>query len=265
MKSDALQVEIRPRDSHQVVVLAAKMIHHRPGPLLAAWAVYSGFSLALVAVLFFALGLNPWWVWILTFVFAPLFSLPLVSTIGHLVFSPSVSFAAVMRMTLGRALPFVLLFLVNRLLTLGGIALLILPGLYLWRSSWFLGPITLLEGAELGASFRRGRRFAIGFQGRVFAQASNVAATLVYLSLVFAALLHFFVVQVLGLTFSTLANLAQYEGYPHVLGLVGFSLALPFVTLVWFFVYLDVRIRKEGWDLEIAFRTQRAKMERHRA
>jgi hypothetical protein len=264
LKSDALQVEIRPRDSHQVVVLAAKMIHHRPGPLLAAWALYSGCSLALVMVLFFSFDLNPWWVWALTLVFAPLFSLPLVSTIGHLVFSPSVSFGAVMRMIRSRALPFALLFLVNRLLTLGGLALLLLPGLYLWRSSWFLGPIALLEGAELGASFRRGRRFAIGFQGRVFAQASNLCATLVYLSFTFAAILHFFLVQVLGLTFTSLAGLVRYEGYNHLLGLVGFSLALPFVTLVWFFVYLDVRIRKEGWDLEIAFRSQRAKLERHR-
>jgi hypothetical protein len=48
------------------------------------------------------------------------------------------------------------------------------------------------------------------------------------------------------------------------LAVVGFALAAPFISLVWFFVYLDVRIRKEGWDLEIAFRARAAQMERSR-
>ena len=39
-------------------------------------------------------------------------------------------------------------------------------------------PIVLLEGSPLRASFRRGRRFASGFNGHVLAHASNVAALL---------------------------------------------------------------------------------------
>jgi hypothetical protein len=67
------------------------------------------------------------------------------------------------------------------------------------------------------------------------------------------------------MTFSALSQLPLYDGYYPFLVLVGFALAVPFMTIVWFFVYLDVRIRKEGWDLEIAFRSRAAKLERTHA
>jgi hypothetical protein len=136
------------------------------------------------------------------------------------------------------------------------------PGLYLWRSSWFLGPIVLLEGSPLGASFRRGRRFAVGFRGHVTVHALHTALLLGYLSFAAASLIHFLTVKVFGMSFAMLSNIALVDWYYHLLGLVGFALAAPFATLVWFFVYLDVRTRKEGWDLEIAFRARAAQMER---
>jgi len=265
VKLDELQVEIRPRTTGQTVALAARMLQHRPGPILAAWAFYSVGVIGLTLLFLVVWELHPFWAWLAVPVLAPIFSAPLVTTVGHLVFTPRVSFGLVAGQTARRVFPFLLLFLVNRVIVLAGMAALLVPGLYLWRSSWFLGPIVLLEGSPLGASFRRGRRFASGFHGHVLAHAANTAALVGYLSLAFGSLLHFLNVKVFGLTFAALGNLTLFQSYWHLVLLVGFALAAPFATLVWFFVYLDVRTRKEGWDLELAFRARAEQLERSNA
>ncbi len=260
MKLAELQVEIRARSHGQTVAIAARMLQHRPGPLLVAWAFYSLATAALAALVLLVLEWHPFWAWLLPPLLAPVFFSPLVTTVGHLVFTPKVSFGLVAGETLRRLPAFVLLFLVNRVISLAGMVALIVPGLYLWRASWFLGPIVLLEGSPLGASFRRGRRFAAGFQGHVIGHAFNCAVLLLYLGVAAASLGHFLITKVFGLSFAAVANLSALDAYPHLLGLFAFALSAPFVTLVWFFVYLDVRTRKEGWDLELAFRARAAEL-----
>jgi hypothetical protein len=260
VKLEDLQVEIRPRTAGQTVAIAARVLQHRPGPILGAWAFYTTFVLLLSYLLFAVLELHPAWVWLVVPLLAPLFSPPLVTTIGHLVFTPQVTFGTVAAQTLRRFFPFALLFLVNRVLVLVGLCLLVVPGLFLWRSSWFLGPIALLEGSPLGASFRRGRRFASGFHGHVVGHAVSAALLLGYLTGAVFSLLHFLNTKIFGLSFAALTQLTLFEEYYHWLGLAAFAVVAPFITLVWFFVYLDVRTRKEGWDLEIAFRAQAARL-----
>jgi hypothetical protein len=257
-----LQVEIRPRTSGQVSAIAARMLQHRPLPLLAACAFYALGTFGLAWLILRVFAWHPVWAFLLVPLLCPIFSPPLTTTVGHLVFTPRVTFGLVARETARRYFGFVALFLLNRLLLLAGLAALVVPGLYLWRASWFLGPIVLLEGADLGTSLRRGRRFAAGFHGHVLAHAANLAALLLYLGLAAATFFHFLVVKVYGLTFTWLANLTLVDSYYSLLALGAFSIAAPFCTLVWFFVYLDVRTRKEGWDLEIAFRSRAAQLER---
>lgn len=261
MNPGDLQVEIKARPAGETVALAARMVQHRPGPFIGAWAFHALGTVAFGHLLLVTLGWH--WGWGLLFVplVAPVFSLPMIATAGHLVFSPRVAFGTVARTTLRRGFPFLLLFLVNRLVTLIGLAALVVPGLFLWRASWFLGPIVVLEGSSMGASFRRGRRFAVGFHGHVLGHALNVALLQIYLWVALATLAWFMTVKVFGQTFTSLAELPQHDLFYPYLGLVGFALAVPFVTLVWFFVYLDVRIRKEGWDLEIAFRARAAQLQ----
>ena len=265
MKRQDLQVEIRARTAGEITALATRMVQHRPAPLLCAWAFYTLATCGLGAMLLWGWRVHPALALGLVFLLAPIFSLPLTITVGHLVFSPEVSPGMVIKATFRRAPSFLLLFLINRLVTLAGLCLLIVPGLYLWRNSWFLGPIVLLEGSSIKASFRRGRRFASGFHGLVIKYAFNAALLLGYLTPAMASLLYFLSAKVFGQPITVLRELTLVEGYYPFLALAGFALAAPFVTLVWFFVYLDVRIRKEGWDLELSFRARAARMARGHA
>ena len=35
----------------------------------------------------------------------------------------------------------------------------------------------------------------------------------------------------------------------------------PLIRIAWFFCYLDVRIQKEGWDVELDFRIEAQRLE----
>ena len=267
MNPEHLQVEIKARSPGETVALAARMVQHRPGPFVGAWAFHAAGIVALGHLALGVFGLSWGWAACLVLLIQPVFSLPMVTTAGHLVFSPRVSVRTIASTTLRRGPVFLLLFFANRLMTLVGLSLFLVPGLYLWRASWFLAPIVALEGASARASLRRGRRFAMGYHAHVVGHAFNAGLTVGYLSLAFGSVAHFLVVRVFGQSFVLLADLPRVQDlyYPYV-ALAGFALAAPFVTLAWFFVYLDVRIRKEGWDLEIAFRTRAAQLlEQHRA
>jgi len=239
------------------------MLQHRPLPLLLAWLAYSLPLVALALGMTLTLEINVWWSWVLLLLVAPLFSLPLVATCGHLVFSPTVDLNAIFRNTLRRTLPFLLLLTLLRVMVILGFLALIVPGLYLWRGSWFLGPIVALEGTSLGSSLRRARHFAAGFQGLATLHAFNGATLLIYLTTALAAVGHF-MVGILGLNMAVIGDLTRHDLYEHLLAMIAFALSAPFVTTIWFFVYLEVRTRKEGWDLEIAFRDKARQLESRR-
>ena len=51
-------------------------------------------------------------------------------------------------------------------------------------------------------------------------------------------------------------NLLSYDPLLVVALASTWWLVYPLARLAWFFCYLDARIRKEGWDVEIAFRVE---------
>lgn len=255
MRLNDLQVEIRSRSVGQTVAMAMRLLQERAGRLVWAWLAYSLPLLALAMLLLLGTGLSPWWVWVLVIALAPAFSLPMVVAVGHLLFSPTVTLGRIFAESARHFFVHLVVLLMQRLITALGLVAAVVPGLYLWRAGWFLGPIVVLERAALVPSMRRGRHFASGFHGLVLVHMLNAAATLIYWTGALAALLHFFI-QLVGRNVAIVGDLAHYDGYPHLLGLAAFCLAVPLVTLIWFFVYLEVRTRKEGWDLEIVFRAK---------
>jgi hypothetical protein len=259
-----LQVEIRPRTTGQTLAIAARMLQQRPGPLLWAWALSSVPLIAVSLLLLLVVELDPWWIWAIILPIAPAFGLPMIATTGMLVFTPAVRPGEVASVLVRRTLPYLTAFLAMRVLALAGFAAMVVPGLYIWRYSWFLAPIVLLERSPLGVSLRRSRRFAVGFHGHVLAHAASTGAVLGYAFVAFGSLAHFLIAEVLGLGIESISYVTDYVFYPHVVALVGFGLAVPLALLVWFFVYLDVRIRKEGWDLEIEFRSRAEQLEASR-
>ena len=173
MRPEALQVEIRPRTAGQVIALTTRMLQLRARPLLAAWATCSIAISAVALLLLVWLQWNPWLVWLLVLTFGSMFAPPVVATIGMLVFSPKVKLRDVVSMSLRRALPYWLAFIPMRLATLVAAAGLLVPGYYVWRQAWFLGPVVLLEGT--GSLMIEIMRVTPGLRGILLDTASAVA------------------------------------------------------------------------------------------
>jgi hypothetical protein len=265
MKLEDLQVEIRPRSPGQLITLAIRLLQERRRPLLVAFAFQSAGVAGLATLLLVGLEVEPVVAWCSTLLLASLFSAPVVVTASQLVFSPRPSWRSVLEALLRRGPLFALLFLAARAGLVLGLLLLIAPGLLLLRATWFIGPIALLEGTEPRATLRRSRRFGTGFGGHLLGHAALSVFFFLVLALAFGSMLWFLHEQVLAPTIPGLAATKLRDVYLHLVALLGVALASPFATLTWFLAYLDIRIRREGWDLELALRARAAELEGRRA
>jgi hypothetical protein len=125
-----------------------------------------------------------------------------------------------------------------------GTVLLVLPGIWLYISWAFAIPVMLVEGARgraaLGRSLRLVRRrwwptfgtIAIGF---ILAGIISTVVQLVFFAAVFADVNNDALVLVL-------ASLA---------GIVGLAISTPLQAALLTVLYFDLRVRKEGFDLEL--------------
>lgn len=256
------QVVLRPRTAGQMLALVTRLLQRRPLPLLAGWAVYSAGVLGYGALLIGHAGLQLPVAWALLVIGAPLLATPLVAIAGRLVFAEFVSPREIVVGVLRRWPDYALLLACLRLAQLVGTLALVVPGLFAWRWSWFLAPVVQLEGSGLRATLRRCRTFTAGELGRIAWQGASHAAVVGYWWAAVALFAHVLLVWVLGVNIARAAELAADPLYPHALALLGFAAARPLGTLLGFALYIDVRTRKEGWDLELALRAEAQAMER---
>jgi hypothetical protein len=116
-------------------------------------------------------------------------------------------------------------------------------------SLFFIVEVAVLERATFGTALARSLRIAAGQSGHA------VAAVLALLSLQLIAV-------ALGdqIGRSVLVDLLQFSAPESLwtsgggaLALIGFWLFVPYVATARFFVYLDLRTRNEGWDIQTRF------------
>jgi len=135
--------------------------------------------------------------------------------------------------------------------TLGGLAFtaLVVPGVWIWTLLLFVVEVTVLERATVRDALSRSARIA----GRESGEA--------LVALVLLALLHFVAVVaadsggravITALLESRAPADVWSDGWSN-LSLLGFWLFVPYAATARFFVYLDVRTRTEGWDIQTRF------------
>lgn len=132
---------------------------------------------------------------------------------------------------------------------LGGLGLLlcIVPGVY-FLVSWAVAiPVLLLENKRAGQSMRRSRELVKGRWWPVLA----CEFTAFLLSAIVASVLQaVFIGAAFGSSSTTVTILAGV-----ISGTLAASLTTPFTAAVTAVLYFDLRVRKEGFDLELLART----------
>jgi hypothetical protein len=189
------------------------------------------------------------WAWTATVLLALLVETPFTVLASRLVFEKDVRIRGVLGASL-RALP--RLFLVRAVQVLAvvtGMFFLVFPGIWLAVIFMFVVEATILERSKWTAAFARSRTLALGKS----AQAITAGMLLLLLSAAAAVLGDD--VGRFGITslFQFHEPEALWTAGGSPMALFGFWLFVPYAATARFFVYLDLRTRSEGWDIQTRF------------
>jgi hypothetical protein len=218
-----------------------------------AWA-YAKVSLVVLAPAFavswLAAWAGGWWVgWAVTVVLSAFAGAPFVALASRLVFADTVRVREVLRLSTS-AVPRLVGVRFVQAMALGGSALMIgLPWLWVGTIMLFVAEVIVLEQAGLGAALGRAQRIANAHFG-----AALVAMLLLSLAPVGVAMLADFAGrEVLQTVLELKPPPSMFEVGGSWLALLGWWGTLPLLSTARFFVYLDIRTRTEGWDIQTRF------------
>lgn len=267
MRLEEATLSLEPRSVGASIDLAVLFYRRHAAKLLALSVLFGAVPVAFGGWRSTA-GDGWFWAAALFFFGSPFLGAAVVAGAGHHVFGEDFTLRNSLR-HLRRRLGSLLLVLPLARAIFGGL------GLLCWGLAWvplasrygFLSEVILLEqlhGLRIGKRLEEILKNAfVEACGRYFAIASFallVSITLfVFLDLGAQFL---FGVPILiakvswAVAFEDVKNLLSYDPLPVVALASVLWLVYPLARLAWFFCYLDARIRKEGWDVEIAFRVE---------
>jgi hypothetical protein len=205
-------------------------------PFLATSILIARFTNALAAWLFCVFG-------------AALAAAPFTVLASRLVFEDDVRPGSVVRAALVDLPRLCGLRLLSFGLFVAGLSVCTLPGVWVAAITFFAVEVASLEKARTLLAFERSFRLA------------RCASSEVLMAILVLATLHLSAVMMADTAGRTLIEVlleahtpaAIWEDGWSVLGLAGFWLFVPYVATTRFFVYLDVRTRTEGWDIQTRF------------
>lgn len=246
MQLSSTRVVVRERPLADVIDLAIRFVfaHGRAFGLLALLVIGPACAAA-VAIDGRSHGLA----WLFSLAAGPLVAAPFTVLASRLVFEPAASASSIALASL-RALPRLAL---ARLLHVLGAAIgtttFLLPGGFIYAQFCFVGEVVVVERAGPFAAFSRASRVITGRFGA--AMATSLLLVGLHLGAVILA-------DVAGRSAATeLLQLAPPESLfragGSALAMLGFWGALPLLAVARFFVYLDLRTRLEGWDVQTRF------------
>jgi hypothetical protein len=267
LRLEEATLALEPRSVGASIDLAILFYRRHAAKLLALSVLFGALPVALGGL---RASAGDGWVWAAALFFfgSPFLGAAVVAGAGHHVFGEEFTLKNSLR-HFRRRLGSLLVVLPLARAVFGGL------GLMCWGLAWvplasrygFLSEVMLLEQLR---GFRIGKRLEeilknafIEACGRYFAIASFALLVSITLFLFVDLGSQFlFGVPILvaklswAVAFEDLKNLLSYDPLLVVVLASVLWLVYPLARLAWFFCYLDARVRKEGWDVEIAFRVE---------
>jgi hypothetical protein len=199
-----------------------------------------------------------WWLgWMVAVVLSCFAGAPFVALASRLVFAESVG----TRQALGlaaRAVPRLVVVRLLQLLALAASGLVVgLPWIWLGTIFLFVVEVAVLEQTGVGAVLGRTQRIAHAhFPNALLAMILGTLAPLAAAMLADVAGR-----DVLGSVLEIKPPLSMFKAGGSWLALLGWWGTLPLIQTTRFFVYLDIRTRTEGWDIQTRFAALAAREE----
>lgn len=262
MNLDQARIVLRPRSSSEILDLALRFMSEAAGKrylhiglltLLPAWliCVYARFGLH--------------WEWVSVWALALAFVTPLQGlytiAVGKLMFAEEVRLREIFGQYFRRLPAYLVTLVLTRIMigVMGLLAFLVIPPFWMWGRVNYVHEACLLEQA--------GPVDAINRAARMIARNTLGAVGLVLLLLVAAA--GFIVVTELLLNDGLLDFMLQlgkpfgslFDEGGSAAALLGAFLAVPYWATARFLAYVDLRTRRDGWDVQLRFMALQAKQQ----
>jgi hypothetical protein len=230
------------------------------------WRAYAKIALlalapSLAATLAIAHSWGWLFAWLAAFVLGLLVEAPITTLASRLVFDDHVNVKGVAFASL-RALPRICAMRILWLLAIAASAAIFLfPALAVWPNLLFASEVLLLERASVARSLARSYRISVSSFETAIAGAL-LLALFTMCAVLFTEVGGRMVIEDL-LQFR--APSSAFEQGGSVLSAVGWFCAIPYITTARFFLYLNVRTRAEGWDIQARFAAIAARAEAEKA
>ncbi len=231
---DVLDLALRFLVEHRVPFAKVALLVLVPG-VLVTWAVGRGFG--------WGLG------WSVAIYLGMVAQAPFTELASRLVFEPELRVRDVLRRALARVPSLLVVRGVQLAAITVGTLFFFVPGLLVAGLLFFLGEVVLLERVPPGASLTRLQRLVTGAAG----EATLGLLLLTFLHVVATLLGDIGGRAVIEDLLSWKAPSPAWEDGGSFLAALGFWLFLPYAAVARFFLYLNVRTRAEGWDVQTRF------------
>lgn len=254
MKLDEARIVLRPRSLSEILDLALRFM---TGPAARTYARLGALTLlpawGLCMAARYGLGWEWAWVWVLALGLATPIQGVFGVAIGQMMFAEELGVREIFAQ-LARRLPAYLgaLLITRVMLALAClVGFLIIPPLWVWGRCAYVHEVCLLEQA--------GPRAAIERAGRMVRH--NITGTAGLLLLMSLAALGFVLVSEALLNFGLLAFVLQvgrpfgalFDELGSAPAVLGLFLAVPYWVTARFVAYVDLRTRRDGWDVQLRF------------
>jgi hypothetical protein len=216
-----------------------------------AYAKVALVSLLPLALLSIAAGYALGWAaaWAIALPLAVLAEVPFTVLASRLVFQDEVRVRDVVSAAI-RELPRIALArVIEGTLIAIGFAVLVLPGFWVGSVFLFQTEVMLLERAGVGQAIGRSQRLA----GNAFSEVLLAVAVLGLVPIVSVLLVDVAGRAVIGDVLQFRAPQAAWVKGGSALATIGLFLQVPYLATARFFLYLNVRTRAEGWDIQTRF------------
>ncbi len=254
MKLDEARVVLRPRTLAEIFDLALRFAADPAASLyakLGAVTLLPAYALTLAA--HWGLG----WTWPAVWGLALALVTPIQGVftvaVGKLMFAERVSAREVLREYLRRLGPYLGALLITRIqiAAVSIFAVLILPPLWMWGRTFLVHEACLLERAGASDSVKRAARMVehrvLGAGGTLLMLSLAAAGFVIVAEALLNVGLFEFVLQI-GMPLGSLFD--EGGSAPALLGLF---LAVPYWATARFLAYVDLRTRRDGWDVQLRF------------
>jgi len=232
-----LTTALRPRSATEIIDAAFRLCGAHYGALVTAAIVV--FAPALVLRLLLPTG-GEYIVAVLQSLLAAVADGAAIAIVSGAYLGRSVDAGTGLRALGGRVGALIVASIMRSLLILIGMALLLIPGFIALAVTFAMPMAIILEGKSAGESFSRSRELARGHKLRII---GTVLLTTFILSVI---------VLTLGAGIGAVATLLGVG--PHMAAAIGdivFVLPYPLLSVVGTLLYYDLRIRKEGFDIDV--------------